>query len=77
MRIYDRFGSASSWFEVQKGNNLVYVLEGGAQRWCSTVLRETAPDAPLENWAQWKKILRRDFAGEHVQEWALMKLQER
>lgn len=77
MLLYERYATALSWTEAQKANNLVFALEDEARHWFSTALREATAEAPLTTWEQWQQALRRDFAGEHVRDWAFMQLQER
>lgn len=70
MRLYERYSTAMKWDDVQRANNLVFVMEGEARQWFATALREATADNPLDTWTQWQAALRRDFAGEHVQDWA-------
>lgn len=77
MRLYERYSTAMKWDDVQRANNLVFVMEGEARQWFATALREATADNPLDTWTQWQAALRRDFAGEHVQDWAFIQLQER
>ncbi|KAG0438558.1 hypothetical protein HPB47_016959 [Ixodes persulcatus] len=41
--------------------------------WYYEILQSLAP----ETWDEWRTILRRDFAGEHVNDWAFLQLQEK
>ncbi|CAN7947425.1 unnamed protein product [Ixodes hexagonus] len=77
MLLYERYATALSWTGAQKANNLVFALEDEPRHWFSTALREAKAEAPLTTWEQWQQALRRDFAGEHVRDWAFMQLQER
>lgn len=76
IRLYERYGTALGWSDENKANNLIFALDDEARRWYSSVLRE-APTRPLVTWEEWQKALREDFAGEHVQDWAYIQLQER
>lgn len=73
LRVYDRYAKALAWSDNQKADNLVVVLEEEARRWYSRILRGPTP----ETWDEWRTILRRDFAGEHVKDWAFLQLQEK
>ncbi|KAH9377508.1 hypothetical protein HPB48_013019 [Haemaphysalis longicornis] len=60
----------------ERFEELFRIATEARRRWYSSVLRE-APTRPLVTWEEWQKALREDFAGEHVQDWAYIQLQER
>ncbi|CAN7951197.1 unnamed protein product [Ixodes pacificus] len=73
LHLYERYGRSLAWTDEQKADNLVFALEDVARRWYVTALREQTP----ETWVSWQKALRETFAGDHVQEWAYIRLQEK
>lgn len=73
LHLYERYGRSLAWTDEQKADNLVFVLEDAARGWYVTALREETP----ETWEDWRKALQNTFAGDHVQEWAYIRLQER
>ncbi|KAL1455831.1 hypothetical protein MTO96_043591 [Rhipicephalus appendiculatus] len=77
LRIYDRYSMALNWNDAQKARNLVFVLDDEARRWYSAVLRDATATQHLDSWAEWRDALLRDFAGEHIRDWAYIQLQER
>lgn len=76
LRLYERYAAAMLWSDTQKANNLVIALQDEARKWFVTLLRET-PSPQDDTWDTWQKALRRDFGGEHVQDWAYIQLQDR
>ncbi|CAN7998640.1 unnamed protein product [Ixodes hexagonus] len=73
LHLYERYGRSLAWTDAQKADNLVFALEDVARRWYVTALREKTP----ETWVGWQNALRDTFAGDHIQEWAYIRLQER
>ncbi|KAG0444516.1 hypothetical protein HPB47_013709 [Ixodes persulcatus] len=73
LHLHERYGRSLAWTDEQKADNLVFALEDVARRWYVTALREQTP----ETWVSWQKALRETFAGDHVQEWAYIRLQEK
>ncbi|KAL1472288.1 hypothetical protein MTO96_039440 [Rhipicephalus appendiculatus] len=72
LHLYERYGLALSWTDVEKPDNLVFVLEDASRRWYVTALRENT----LKTWEDWRKALMKNFSGDRVQEWAYMQLQQ-
>lgn len=73
LHLYERYGRSLAWTDEQKADNLVFALEDVARGWYVTALREKT----AETWDDWRKALQSTFAGDHVQEWAYIRLQER
>ncbi|KAH9382800.1 hypothetical protein HPB48_023362 [Haemaphysalis longicornis] len=73
LHLYERYGRSLAWTNEQKADNLVFALEDVARGWYVTALWEKT----AETWDDWRRALQSTFAGDHVQEWAYIRLQER